>query len=499
MGPRLQTISSENFVLGTPQLKLIEDLHRLSESSEHTGDLVFLMGDEDAIEKIYAHKVIMQARCKSFQTTKRSEISKIPGSTVSISSNLISIRLPHISADIFRQFIVYVYTAKIILQDSKVFEMMACAQDLGVIELRDACEEYVLSTLSVENAFLFLEASLEISNKLSSSAFIEKCSNFIEENALECVKSNAFLNISKETLIKVISSDDFAMDEADVFRSVLKWAKHKAGVTQPLAHWTVEERQRVCQQLTPIMSYIRLLLIDSKVFAEEVEPTGAVPMEFVLERYRHAALNATKSPGSYNVSALALDGKRLRSRCSINFFHGSTILKNDKLQLQISLNEWFGTQKQNWQLLYKASSNNFSASLFHKICDGIAPLYIVVLGADNTVCGGFTDVAFSKSGRKGYIFSENAFLFNYKNEKNQPPKKYELIKKLYAICYHISCGPIFGAGADLFISDKCNINADSYSNLGHTYNAIEGTNSLFKQYNTVIQDYEVFTIENNEM
>lgn len=47
---------------------------------------------------------------------------------------------------------------------------------------------------------------------------MEQCLNFIEQNAIECVKSNSFLNISKYTLIKAISSDDFAMDEADVFR-----------------------------------------------------------------------------------------------------------------------------------------------------------------------------------------------------------------------------------------------------------------------------------------
>lgn len=43
------------------------------------------------------------------------------------------------------------------------------------------------------------------------------------------------------------------------------------------------------------MAYVRLLLIDSKFFAEEVEPTGAVPMELLLERYRFAALNSEKS------------------------------------------------------------------------------------------------------------------------------------------------------------------------------------------------------------
>lgn len=80
-----------------------------------------------------------------------------------------------------------------------------------------------------------------------------------------------------------------------MWRCVLEWAKHQAGVTQRTAHWTEEERARVCQHLSGVMGYVRLLLIDSKFFAEEVEPTGAVPMELLLERYRYAALNTQKS------------------------------------------------------------------------------------------------------------------------------------------------------------------------------------------------------------
>lgn len=102
-------------------------------------------------------------------------------------------------------------------------------------------------------------------------------------------------------------------------------------------------------------------------------------MEFVLERYRHAALNANKTHSTCSSSNKLTEGDRLRARMSINFFQGSTILKNDKLPLQITLNEWFGTPKQNWQLIYKASTHSFSASMFHKLCDGIAPLYIIVM------------------------------------------------------------------------------------------------------------------------
>lgn len=39
-------------------------------------------------------------------------------------------------------------------------------------------------------------------------------------------------------------------------------------------NWTEDERVKVCQHLATVMEFVRLLLIDSQVFAEEVEPTG---------------------------------------------------------------------------------------------------------------------------------------------------------------------------------------------------------------------------------
>lgn len=56
--------------------------------------------------------------------------------------------------------------------------------------------------------------------------------------------------------------------------------------------------------------------------------------------------------------------------------------------------------------------------------------------------------------------------------------------------FSLDCGPIFGAGADLLISNGCNSNLDSYSNLPHSY---DGPGSLFSDYNFSVQDYEVFT------
>lgn len=70
------------------------------------------------------------------------------------------------------------------------------------------------------------------------------------------------------------------LEEENVFRAVLEWSKNQAGVTQPVAHWNDEERHRVCKYLSPIIHHVRILLIDSQVFAEEIEPTGAGKFNF---------------------------------------------------------------------------------------------------------------------------------------------------------------------------------------------------------------------------
>lgn len=69
-------------------------------------------------------------------------------------------------------------------------------------------------------------------------------------------------------------------------------------------------------------------------------------MELSLERYRHAALKTSKQTALAQNLPLPAGGplsendKRLQPRLLLNMFPGSSILKNDKLQLQGVLNGW---------------------------------------------------------------------------------------------------------------------------------------------------------------
>ena len=505
MGTRTVAVSpaaiciTDKSSVGVP--KLLEDLFTLCNDRDGA-DIVFVAGRDET--HLYAHKLLMKARCEAFYNVKRNELCKIPGTTVTPASHQgqpTSIRWPKTKPNILKEVLIYIYTGRIVLQDNNVFEALAIAHELGVDELRKNCEDHILSTLNVQNASTFLAAALELQSrspisspssldcdKPGGQSFVERCTQYIGENATEVVKSTSFLNLPKDALVHLMSSDNLAMEEEDVWRAALAWAKHQAGVTQPTAHWSEEERVRVCQHLQGIINHVRILLIDSQVFAEEVEPTGAVPMEISLERYRFAAL-PTKYSGS--------DDRRVQPRTYMKLFNGTKLLTGERTQYQRLLNNWHGSPKATWRLLYRASTHGFSADAFHNHCDGHSPTFVIAMGTNGNICGGYADAPWGKSNnsRGRYVPSEKAFLFTLVNNSDQPPTKYELTKKMFAFVHHPDFGPVFGAGADLSISSNCHQSMDSYSNMPHSYDGDGASSSLLMgDYNFTIVDYEVFTL-----
>ena len=95
---------------------------------------------------------------------------------------------------------------------------------------------------------------------------------------------------------------------------------------------------------------------------------------FSLYRYRFAAV-----PGHFKRA----EDPRLRPRASHKLFHNTSLLSKDRLKFQTVLNVWFGNEQQEWQLLYRASKDGFSAASFHTKCDGHSPTLTVVLVSKN--------------------------------------------------------------------------------------------------------------------
>ncbi|EDV26879.1 expressed hypothetical protein [Trichoplax adhaerens] len=464
---------------------LITDLSHLIDDRQST-DLIIYVGENKT--PFYTHRLIIWARCKGFRNQHPSILSQSHGC-----QSPAIINKPYLNAQYFQQVVDYLYIGKINLDSSKVFPILAIADDFGIASLQSACVDQINSQRTIDNAISYYMVIRDIilSNDSEWPAVNEvkkSCLTFIDENAEDVTNTESFLHLSNESLIELVGRDDFALSEEEIWRSVLRWAKNKADVTGQIKSWNDSEKMAVSHHLSKVIHCIKLLLIDSEVYAQEIEPTGAVPMKLSLERYRFAAV-----PAAFNTAT----DNRLQPRKMKTLFSGSVLLSGDNLYLQSILNGWYGNELQQWKLIFRASRDGFSARQFHVYCDNIDPTFVIVRGPDDNLCGGFSDQPWSRKGASGsYTRSSKAFIFTLTNQQDMPPSRFDITQEKYALVYDEEYGPTFGAGADLCIASNCDSNDQSYSNFPYSFEGLNASvNLLMGSYNFYVKDYEVFTIK----
>jgi hypothetical protein len=141
-------------------------------------------------------------------------------------------------------------------------------------------------------------------------------------------------------------------------------------------------------------------------------------------------------------------------------FNGSTILTSEQSVKLANLTDF--SLNSSWSLIYQASRDGFSSSIFHSKCDGNTGTLVVIKSSNSNIFGGYTQADWS-----GYTwqYDSNAFLFSLVNSYKTPVKMI-VTNPQYAIFAYPSYGPTFGNAHDLYISSdglSCN------SNLGYSY------------------------------
>ena len=115
-----------------------------------------------------------------------------------------------------------------------------------------------------------------------------------------------------------------------------------------------------------------------------------------------------------------------------------------------------GFQSKSLSLLWKGSRDGFGAATFHSLCDGKPSTLTVVRSTTGYIFGGYTQAPWTSH----FIRKRDptAFLFSLTNPKNMP-LKLNIGEVCTGAVFHASnCGPIFGDGYDLYISDLSNAN-----------------------------------------
>lgn len=115
---------------------------------------------------------------------------------------------------------------------------------------------------------------------------------------------------------------------------MVQWGQHKAGVDRSSDSWTEGERSSIKDALEGVLDQVRLMDISSDVFAKEVEPTGLLPMEMTLARYRHAATTGDRKGSEGRIMGPCPRG-------GVQDPFADTAILAGKLEWQFQILEWY--------------------------------------------------------------------------------------------------------------------------------------------------------------
>ena len=136
-------------------------------------------------------------------------------------------------------------------------------------------------------------------------------------------------------------------------------------------------------------------------------------------------------------------------------FNGSKILNNTLEKDLIELCEFEKTQE--WQLIYRASDDGFSASSFHSECDQYSDTLTIVKTTDNRIFGGWTEKGFDLNA----IFTNdpNAFVVSLVDKEKKP-----FIKKVDNVFAYSDSGPEFIKDNNVFLDISLSSEREGYFN-----------------------------------
>ena len=144
------------------------------------------------------------------------------------------------------------------------------------------------------------------------------------------------------------------------------------------------------------------------------------------------------------------------------------------------------TQSINGKLIYRASSNSFTADAFHGRCDGKSDTITIIRTNTDYVFGGYASSAWNSLG--AYIEDKNAFIFSLRRNGVSKGQKFAIKNPRKALIGHFYYGPIFGGGNSNALNKHCYGCGHVVSfNCGHVLE-----NYSYVNYHNVKTDCDIF-------
>lgn len=176
-----------------------------------------------------------------------------------------AIELPDCDSESFLEFLRFLYCDEINLTGNGVLQILYLAKKYIIPSLSVKCSDFLNDHLGAVNVFSILPGA----QKFEENDLVAKCWDVIDCQTEHVIRSEGFLDVSKEVLISILGRDSLTVREVELLKAVDSWAAKEC----KRQGWddSGEEKRRVLGDST--LNLIRFPLMPEREFAEHVPKT----------------------------------------------------------------------------------------------------------------------------------------------------------------------------------------------------------------------------------
>ncbi|XP_063916920.1 BTB/POZ domain-containing protein 9-like isoform X2 [Zophobas morio] len=171
-------------------------------------DIQIILSDKT----IHAHKIVLAARCKYFETL----LMQDPKQT--------EIKLVDVPSKAFEEIVYYIYTGSVVIASfdkNHISDILELANEYSLKTLEKSIYEKINVILNSSNVCFFLN----VANAHDMDELRQKCHTFIDEHVSQTLEYDFLNSLTQKSMVKLLKRDAFLVKEIDVFNIAANWCK----------------------------------------------------------------------------------------------------------------------------------------------------------------------------------------------------------------------------------------------------------------------------------
>lgn len=267
---------------------LVNDLGKLLETMSDA-DVNISTGEEQ--KQFKAHSVILAAR----SSTIKEEIQRHKENEQEQQSNsCLQLLFKDITPATFERVLKYMYTGRIRLGSSYVFDVLFAANLLDLAGLRKTCISYVYRSVNGRHILSYLERAVTMKEPSIQLRLRQIMTRIVQDIS----KDVSFFSAPQSTIESILRQDMLNATEAQIWNFVVEWARYQehsgAKVAEKVSiNESMEVKKMLKQFARP--GLLRLINIDVETVASKVEALEIFPRSEILKKYRFEAFGQSKN------------------------------------------------------------------------------------------------------------------------------------------------------------------------------------------------------------